>query len=146
MLQLRTSFQSALAATLLVAGTAGIAQGTAGGNTAVGGSAGANTNAAAGGGTTDGTVTGGLGSPGAPQGSPGVNSSSSVASPNAVPTLGNSGGIDTSLSQAQSANDPNVATETQQRIGDRVDNRFDWGILGLLGLLGLWGLRRQRRD
>ena len=49
-----------------------------------------------------------------------------AADPNAVPTLNNSAGIDTSLSIEQSARDPNVATETQQRYGNGTDNSFDW--------------------
>jgi MYXO-CTERM domain-containing protein len=43
----------------------------------------------------------------------------------------------------QSERDPNVGTETQERIAEGQTNDFDWGILGLLGLLGLVGLRRR---
>jgi MYXO-CTERM domain-containing protein len=139
MLKPRKAIGPALFALLLAAGAPAAAQGRGGGNAV---SAGATGGATAG---PPSEPVGGLGSPGAPQGGAGVNSSSAVDSPNAVPTL-NGAGIDTSLSQPQSANDPNVATETQQRLGDGVDNSFNWGLLGLLGLIGLLGLRNRRRD
>ena len=44
---------------------------------------------------------------------------------------------------AQTDRDPNVGTETQERLAEDQRNDFDWGILGLLGLLGLAGLRRR---
>ena len=46
----------------------------------------------------------------------------------------------------QTNRDPNVGTETQERLAEDQDNSFDWGILGLLGALGLLGLRRRRRS
>lgn len=50
------------------------------------------------------------------------------------------------LAQAapQTDRDPNVGTETQERLAEDQDNSFDWGILGLLGALGLLGLRRRK--
>ena len=44
----------------------------------------------------------------------------------------------------QSDRDPNVGTETQERIAEGQTNDFDWGMLGLLGALGLLGLRRKK--
>ncbi len=46
----------------------------------------------------------------------------------------------------QTDRDPNVGTETQERLAEDQTNEFDWGILGLLGALGLLGLRRKRRN
>jgi hypothetical protein len=43
----------------------------------------------------------------------------------------------------QTNRDPNVGTETQERIAEGEDNSFDWGMLGLIGLLGLYGLKRR---
>ena len=43
----------------------------------------------------------------------------------------------------QTNRDPNVGTETQERIAEGQTNDFDWEILGLLGLFGLAGLRRR---
>lgn len=42
----------------------------------------------------------------------------------------------------QTDRDPNIGTETQERIAEGQDDSFDWGLLGLIGLLGLFGLRR----
>lgn len=39
--------------------------------------------------------------------------------------------------------DPNVGTETQERIAEGQTDDFEWEILGLLGLFGLAGLRRR---
>ncbi len=44
----------------------------------------------------------------------------------------------------QTDRDPNVGTETQERLAEDQTNDFDWGHLGLLGALGLLGLRRRR--
>ncbi len=46
----------------------------------------------------------------------------------------------------QTDRDPNVGTETQERLAEDQTNEFDWGILGLLGALGLLGLRRRKRN
>jgi hypothetical protein len=43
----------------------------------------------------------------------------------------------------QTNRDPNIGTETQERIAEGEDNSFDWGMLGLIGLLGLYGLKRR---
>jgi hypothetical protein len=43
----------------------------------------------------------------------------------------------------QTGRDPNVGTETQERIAEGQTDDFDWEILGLLGLFGLAGLRRR---
>ena len=43
----------------------------------------------------------------------------------------------------QSGRDPNVGTETQERIAEGQTDDFDWEVLGLLGLFGLAGLRRR---
>lgn len=44
----------------------------------------------------------------------------------------------------QTDRDPNVGTETQERLAEDQTNDFDWGVLGLLGALGLLGLRRKK--
>ena len=43
----------------------------------------------------------------------------------------------------QTGRDPNVGTETQERIAEGQTDDFDWEVLGLLGLFGLAGLRRR---
>lgn len=43
----------------------------------------------------------------------------------------------------QTNRDPNVGTETQERIAEGQTDDFNWEILGLLGLFGLAGLRRR---
>jgi hypothetical protein len=43
----------------------------------------------------------------------------------------------------QTGRDPNVGTETQERIAEGQTDDFNWEILGLLGLFGLAGLRRR---
>lgn len=46
----------------------------------------------------------------------------------------------------QGGRDPNVGTETQERLAEGQRNDFDWGWLGLLGLFGLAGLRNREVD
>ena len=46
-------------------------------------------------------------------------------------------------SAPQGGRDPNIGTETQERLAEDQSNDFDWSILGLLGLFGLIGLRRR---
>ena len=43
----------------------------------------------------------------------------------------------------QTNRDPNIGTETQERIAEGQNDDFDWGLLGLVGVLGLFGLRRR---
>ena len=46
----------------------------------------------------------------------------------------------------QGNRDPNIGTETQERLAEGQTNEFDWGWLGLLGLFGLAGLRNREVD
>lgn len=46
----------------------------------------------------------------------------------------------------QGGRDPNVGTETQERLAEGQTDEFDWGWLGLLGIFGLAGLRNREVD